>query len=35
MCPVSCFTTVTACSGREKKSTDAVTGEKDGSAHSD
>lgn len=29
------FTTVTVCSGREKKSTDGVTGEKDGSAHSD
>lgn len=35
MCPVSCFTTVTACSGREKKSTVVVTGEKDGRARSE
>lgn len=35
MCPVSCFTTITAFSGREKKSTVVVTGEKDGRARSD
>lgn len=35
MCPVSCFTTVTACSGRKKKSTGVVTGGKDGRARSD
>ena len=35
MCPVSCFTTVTACSGRKKKSTVVVTGEKDGRAPTD
>lgn len=35
MCSFGCFTTVTACSGREKKSTCIVTGGKDGRARSD